>query len=533
MNLEFRATHTEKHNGIAYYVQRARIPNPGRFWQAYKHSELKSKIQIESAFLDGEKVFYVVRLLPVRKSDPLPTFNCSFNLSSTKGLLSFQPIAVRYLANSVLRNGGAADGSDTGIGKTYVALKTSLELNLRPAIVCKKAGIASWREGCEHFGIDPLFIVNWEMAKGARFPYAERSIDHYSGIYNYRWNLPKNTLTIFDEVHSANHEESQNNRLFRAIKYRPFLALSATFADKPTRLKTLLHNLDAVHEEDFDVWLESRGCFVNQHNQYESLSERQDMLEVNKILFPRYGFRLSYDDPKVKPYFPEGIYQTLKIDLGKKKTRTHNRLYEELVEVVDKYHNLAHAAEKLVKDLRYRQAAELLKADSLVELANTYMEQGLAVCIFVNFRETLSYLAKKLDTRHLIFGEQERFGLNREAIRQDFQNDRTRLILCMTNAGGQSLSLHDVNGHARRISLICPTYDAVMLMQLLGRTRRANSKSVPIMKFVYSAGTIEEKVADRVRTKLRNIRALNDGDLIEDDLFDRGYSHEPLQEVDE
>jgi len=43
---------------------------------------------------------------------------------------------------------------------------------------------------------------------------------------------------------------------------------------------------------------------------------------------------------------------------------------------------------------------------------------------------------------------------------------------------------------------------------------------------VYAAGTIEEKVAETVNKKLDNIAALNDGDLMEPDLFRLGVKNE-------
>jgi superfamily II DNA or RNA helicase len=155
-------------------------------------------------------------------------------------------------------------------------------------------------------------------------------------------------------------------------------------------------------------------------------------------------------------------------------------------------------------------------------MVKEYLYEGMAVCVFVNFRETLRYLSENLQTKSLIFGDQERFGLIRESVIENFQNGVERLILCMTDAGGQSVDLHDLQGRARRISLICPTYNPVALQQVLGRTLRAGSKSTPIMKLVYAAGTIEEKVAETVNRKLDNIAALNDGDLMEPDLFSLG-----------
>jgi hypothetical protein len=56
-------------------------------------------------------------------------------------------------------------------------------------------------------------------------------------------------------------------------------------------------------------------------------------------------------------------------------------------------------------------------------------------------------------------------------------------------------------------------YHAIALQQIFGRTKRALSKSTPIMKLVYAANTIEEKVAVSVQSKLKNIASLNDGDL--------------------
>jgi hypothetical protein len=39
------------------------------------------------------------------------------------------------------------------------------------------------------------------------------------------------------------------------------------------------------------------------------------------------------------------------------------------------------------------------------------------------------------------------------------------------------------------------------------------------MKLIYAAGTVEEKVSVSVNSKIDNILALNDGDLMETDLF--------------
>jgi superfamily II DNA or RNA helicase len=274
-----------------------------------------------------------------------------------------------------------------------------------------------------------------------------------------------------------------------------------------------------VSPDDFNEWLLKRGHFVNRYNESESLSSVDDMKEIHKILYPRYGVRLSDDDPGVRAFFPECRYSTEVVYIGQREQAKQNELYANLLVMIEKYRAMGRQAQALVADLRYRQMSELLKAETLVDLVDDYRQQNKAVCVFVNFKETLRYLATALKTKSLIFGGQERYGLKREAVIDDFQAGKTDIILSMVSAGGQSISLHDLDGKKARISLVCPTYDPIALQQVFGRTHRSGSKSIPIVKLVYAANTVEEKVAITVNEKINNIKALNDGDLMEPDLF--------------
>lgn len=167
-----------------------------------------------------------------------------------------------------------------------------------------------------------------------------------------------------------------------------------------------------------------------------------------------------------------------------------------------------------------------MKVPALVDLAQDFMAQRKSVCIFVNFRETLFELSKALKTKSLIYGDQERDKLDREKVVDDFQKNKERIIICMCDAGGQSISLHDLEGDYQRVSLICPNYNPIHLRQIMGRTYRAETKSVPVIKLVYAADTIEEKVSLVVARKIGNISALNQGDLFEGDIFNLGVNRD-------
>jgi hypothetical protein len=538
MNLDFQTIGKVEKDGVLYHAQRACVEGNGRFWAAWRYSkqvradverlevevpdaDLSSVVRVNREIIDGKVLWFAYRLLPVDGTLPLGVFKDSFVLRDTQGLLPFQVPAVHALCNALTNHGSAADGSDTGIGKTFHALGVCRNMIVRPAVVCRKAGVAGWLRACKQMGVEPLFVTNWENAKNGQFQFAERTARGNS--WRYRWKLPGGVILIFDEAHMGAVDGTQNNLLWLASKNIPSLSLSATFSDRAVRLRSLLWILGAVSgRADFDRWLTLRGHFVNQYNALESLDDMSDLLEINRVLYPRHGARLSYADPEVKRYFPDAVYQTEIISLSRQETERQNTLYHELIGKVEYYRALGKQAEALTADLRYRQATELLKAPTVAEMARNYVGQGLSVLVFVNFRETLAWFMKTFDTRMAIFGDQERFNIDREMVIDKFQKNEARLIFLMEQAGGQSISLHDLDGRHPRISLIFPTYDPIVLQQLLGRTYRANVRSTPVMKLVYAAGTVEEKVADNVSRKLRNISALNNGDLMEPDLFKLG-----------
>jgi len=540
MNLDFENMGQVERDGIVYNAQRCDVTNNPRFWAAWNyakkqaaHSErdslspnLRSTIRL-SREIDkrGNLQWMAYRLSPVDSSLPMGAFDLSFRLRDATGLLPYQLLAVTHLCNAVVNHGSGADGSDTGIGKTYHALGVARNLVLRPAIICRKIGIAGWLRACKAMNVTPLFITNWEAAKGKGFAYVKRQeIALNDGkTYRYTWVLPPNTLLVFDEAHLGAVAGTLNNRLWLAAKGIASLSLSATFSDRPERMLSLLWILGAVASKDeYYRWLAARGNFVNRYDEMEATDAENDMKEINKVLYPRYGYRVSYADPSVKKFFPEAVYQTEILSLSSKETDSQNALYADTLVKIEQYRALGKQAEALVADLRYRQATELLKAAAVAELAQDLMEQGRSVVIFVNFRETLGWFAKAFKTRSLIFGDQEKMKVPREEVIAAFQNNTQRILIAMNNAGGQSISLHDLHGGHPRVSLVFPTYDPIILKQVLGRTYRSGAKSTPVMKLVYAANTIEEKVAETVNKKLDNISALNDGDLMESDIFKMG-----------
>jgi superfamily II DNA or RNA helicase len=160
----------------------------------------------------------------------------------------------------------------------------------------------------------------------------------------------------------------------------------------------------------------------------------------------------------------------------------------------------------IVRLLRARQEAELGKVPELVALAEDYVEQGLAVVLFVNFRQTAADLVEHLNCRVIQGGQTAE--VRQQAIDR-FQKDQDQVLVVNIEAGGTGLSLHDVNGARPRVSLISPTFNAKSHLQVLGRIHRNGAKSDALQQIVVAADTVEEAVVQAVVRKCKNIKELH------------------------
>jgi hypothetical protein len=88
------------------------------------------------------------------------------------------------------------------------------------------------------------------------------------------------------------------------------------------------------------------------------------------------------------------------------------------------------------------------------------------------------------------------------------------MIVAIIQAGGVGVSLHDIHGGHPRMSIISPTWSGQDMVQALGRIHRAGSKTPAMQRIVYCAKTYEEQICSTIQEKIRNINAINDGDLV-------------------
>lgn len=442
------------------------------------------------------------------------------------------------------RGRNAVDLSDTGTGKTYVATYVAKELGKATLAVVPKISKTAWHKAAAYFA-DTISVVGYEQLRTGRSGFGKWEnnppprftndlyykcqccqlvVDlenplpcytHPAGIHcieekKIPWKYGKFNLDpaikflIFDEIHRCAAIKSRNADMLIAARRQGIitLGLSATAACGPLQLRALGYLLSLHRLDNFYMWSRAYGCgkiegLPGWHWKCGAERQKEFMSKLNKELIPSHGVRVRVEDI---PGFPQRTIEVGEYDVDE--PAKIDALYAEIEATVQ---------HPLTKDLRQRQMIELLKVPLAVELAKDYVAKGHSVGIFVNFKATMAELRARLKCLCYIDGSQT--GRSRPASIDDFQDDKEQIILVNNEAGGVSVSLHDLHGNFPRVGLVMPPPSARTFKQLCGRFHREGAKSPCLYKVLLAAGTVEGAKYKKLKNKIANIDALNDSDF--------------------
>lgn len=445
----------------------------------------------------------------------------SLNEDIKNKLFGYQVENAKNMIRIITNNKTALDASDTGTGKTYTAIASCAQLGLSPFIICPKSVIYAWRRVCKDFNVKPVTIVNFECIRAGKYyshtgrrlkcPYislTDVKIGN-STVTNFTWSLPKNSVFIFDEVHKCSNMNSLNGRLLISAKQSKvqIMCLSATIADTPEKFKIFFYILNFTGTENnmvFNEYFARVDRWIN--------GDPNPMIRIHSVLYPKRATRMRID--VLGDVFPETQITGTPYTMGHKTEDQISAQYKIIADELDKLDDKENKDNKrnfLVKIIRAHQKIEMLKVPTIVDIARDFRDNNFSVVIFVNFTQTLELIASMLKTDCLIYGEQKAY--DREQNIQNFQANKENIIVCNIKAGGVGLSLHDIHGGHPRVSLISPTWSSIDLLQALGRVHRAGGKSKSLQRIIYTANTVEERIADKLRYKLVDVNSVNNGDL--------------------
>ncbi|MBA42896.1 MAG: hypothetical protein CMF62_02665 [Magnetococcales bacterium] len=423
-------------------------------------------------------------------------------------LLDYQYLHVFNLITSLNNHNVIIDGSDTGTGKTYSALAVCSQLNLRPFIICPKSVMYSWAKVADFFEVKPYHIVNYETIKNGKVYKNKDNIERedckFLEVKNkneYKWNLPKNALLIFDEVHKCKNKNTSNGKLLLSVKdVSKVLLLSATLAD----------TLESFHI--FGYLLDFYKSIRKAKSWIESVMRNKKTL--NSYIYPEFGSRMVIAD--LKDAFPKNQVSAKSYNINNEIEKEIDTLFKyvdkKLKLLVSSKVNKEDRGRILAKITKVRMKIERYKVPIFTELAKGFLDEGKSVIIFVNFIKTMFELSKSLNTNCLINGIQTL--KERENNIENFQNNTEKIIICIMKTGSQSINLHDIHGNHPRATLISPSFSSVDLTQALGRAYRSGAKTPVLQRIVFSANSCEQVISERLQEKLKFTGQINNEDLL-------------------
>lgn len=480
------------------------------------------------------------------------------------GLKAHQRAPAVQLDSALDKFDAVVDCSSTGIGKTYVAAAIASSRKLPTLVVVPKIAVTAWERAGEHFG-DRFSVIGYEKLRTGRTPFGfwdntpppgfklgeyyvcqscQRKVDfenfepcychpigaHCITVKSKPWDYgkfhfhPGVRMVIFDEVHRCNGIGSLNGEMLNAAKRerKKIMGLSATIGDTPMKFQSIGYALDlhTLYERDglsFYDWARENGCRLDRRfggfKWMANLAEQKIIMSrIHARIFPKRGVRIRCEDV---PGFPEVDISAELYDLDE--NHAIDALYAEMNDAIKE---LEHVSSKdlcpdhpLTRILRACQRIELLKVPVMKELAEDYIEKGYSTALFVNYKQTIAELRKRLSWEAVIDGSPAGVK-NRQKWIDQFQADAIRGIIVNSLAGGISVSLHDLRGEFPRVGLVMPNPSAVVMRQLFGRLRREGAKSKSHYRVLLAAKTVEVSIHRAFNLKSNNLDTLNDGDLM-------------------
>lgn len=462
-------------------------------------------------------------------------------LSNHSGLLPYQVDHTEHLLNVIRQKRRALDASDMGTGKTYIATALVRELGLPTLVVSPKSNVLKWERVGDAMGGE-VTAINYERLTRTKTPFGSWVTDR--GVTRWKWDEAVR-FVVFDEAHRCGGAKTLQHKLMVACRHQDLhgIALSATSAENPTRMKALGYFLDlfgggTYHKammtpkgpvmrevastavaEPFYQWACRYGC-RDGWSGWGFYGDEEDMQRLHRSIFPDHGSRLRIAD---LPGFPETHVSVELIDMDDSGAlqRRYSEMDRELSELKDRTADW-NPEDGMRCALKGRQEIDLLKVPVYVSLAQDTIDNERSPVFFVPYRATLEALVDRLEKRGIrctrIWGGQS--AGERQRNLDSFEADEARAAVVVNQAGGEAIGLGDVRGEFPRAAFIAPPYEAWLLRQILGRVRRADSKSKSIQKILCALGTYEERIFERLVEKSRNLSALNDGTIDPDAIED-------------
>lgn len=348
-----------------------------------------------------------------------------------------RPSCQRIVA--ALKRGNAIDASQTGSGKTYVALAACAELGLTPFIVAPLAVLESWRRAAAFLGVKLGDVTNYDKARNGSCSFISRDkseeftkADHAAAAERkprplmFRFSPPAprvepvrrwredlfsdcpaagefRPVLILDEVQKCKSGMGslQGRILVDAARSgAKILMISATAAKDPTEMEGTGLALGLHAGENFAKWQLANGCTASAYGIKFTDKPKvaaAAMAKLHRKIFPNLGTRIRSADVPGYPQNAVSAHLVNSADVVEAYEKMNDGLQEIESDLERGKLDAREAAGCVLAEItKARVASERGKLDWMIEEAQELISDGFRVPIFLNFRKHLAYVRDKM-----------------------------------------------------------------------------------------------------------------------------------------
>lgn len=405
------------------------------------------------------------------------------------------------------------DTSTTGSGKTIVSIKLAQRLNLPIFIVCPKTLIGKWRTECDMNMYKPIDIVSsdnfkLESCKYTKITYAsERS----SEIKNVEMtaDMPRTPIMlVIDECHLGKNS-SRRSIAMAAVAHHVRMhggcvhIMSATMADRDNHANYIFNLL---------------GVSTTRNGSHYSVAGLRDIRDFIEQVAARNGLEVPRtNDPKTlfitgatvirsNMYF-KSAQQDAKNMFFNVDEDDALRINQELTSAL----SLLQSEPGFFQITRHLRNIELLKCGVFERATRRTLERNknVKVLIFLNFKDSITKLAQLLSAYNPLVLNGDVESKKRDDVVNRFNRPDLsyRVLIANPEVGGTGYDLDDKDGDFPRVSFISPSYKTTIMVQTIGRTCRATTKSLSVIRMLYVTNCKTElSLLDAMAQKTETIR---------------------------
>lgn len=487
--------------------------------------------------------------------------NISNDDSEKLKLSDVQQEHVEKLSTILQRDYRAFDFSMMGCGKTYTTTALALKYNYPVLVICPATMEAKWKTVLSKYGATIVAVIGYQSLRSisgcqpshglltrddSKIPFSaktknEETLEFISDptesrfkvtdLYNSYISSQSGILLVLDEFHNLKNKSDQAE----ACK-----ALITAILDKGGKSRILLESGSPIDKEEHAInVMELTGFIRNNilftYNKTTNQYTLYGAAEIKNICFginPRVTDDIFAENPITSRNIRHICYLLFQKVLKKYvSTSMPPLISNKNIDCKNGYYNMSEEDSKILENA----ITDLRKASQFSEekgtashsgenvtnaLVNTELskvpiwvrktkkdmiqDQKCKVGIFVNYKEPLEKLIEELKEYNPLVLQGSVSKDKRKKIIADFQEPSTerRLLISNIKVACTGIDLDDKHGGFIRKAYISPNYLISDLHQLTRRFLREDSKSMPIIRFVYGkCGRMETSILNALARK--------------------------------